>query len=46
MNIITDWKIKITWSDGKIEWLDYLPNSEKIRWYLDQLEEERNWKEE
>tara|TARA_R100000773_G_C4220856_1_gene119660 strand:+ start:73 stop:276 length:204 start_codon:yes stop_codon:yes gene_type:complete len=41
MNTITDWKVQITWSNGTKEWLDYIPESKEINWYLDHLEQER-----
>ena len=41
MNTITDWKVQITWSNGTKEWLDYIPESKEINWYLDHLEHER-----
>jgi|LULO01.1.fsa_nt_gb hypothetical protein len=46
MNTITDWKVQITWSNGRTEWLDYTPESKEINWYLDHLEQERYEQEE
>ena len=46
MNTITDWKVQITWSNGAKEWLDYIPESKEINWYLDHLEQERYEQEE
>lgn len=46
MNTITDWKVQITWSSGETEWLDYIPESKEINWYLDHLEQERYEQEE
>ena len=41
MKTITNWKVQITWSNGTKEWLDYIPESKEINWYLDHLEHER-----
>lgn len=39
---IKHWGIRITWSNGEKEWLDYIPPSKTIENYLDSLEKEKN----
>ena len=46
MHTIINWKVQITWSNGKKEWLDFIPESQEINWYLDYLEAKRYEEEE
>ena len=46
MKTIVHWTVKVTWSDGEEEFLDYIPHNDGIENYLDQLEEEKNEEEE
>ena len=46
MRRIEHWTIKVTWSDGEEEFLDYIPHNDGIENYLNQLEEEMNQEEE
>ena len=43
---IEHYAIKVTWSDGKEEFLDDIPYNKSMEYYLDCLEEERNNDEE
>ena len=45
MRTIEHWTIKVTWSDGQEEFLDYIPHNDGIENYLNQLEEEENYGE-
>ena len=42
MKTIEHWTIKVTWSDGKEEFLDHIPYCAVIDNYLDELEKEEN----
>jgi len=40
MRTIKHWTIKVTWSDGKEEFLNDIPYFKNVEYYLDQLQEE------